>query len=300
MLPALKTFVAVARCGTFTAAAHEIGMTQSAVSAQIRALETDLGTPLFDRTGRSAILNVAGRNALPLATQIVELYARMALPGDTSAWRGQIRVGAITSAQIGLLPRALKRFRATFPHIDVKLTPGVSLNLLAQIDAGDIDMAVLVRPPMPLPKELRWQTLSRESFVLIVPPDVAGDDPRALLTRQPFVRYYRGSFGGRLVDRFLLAHRLQVSDALELDELEAIVRMVEHGLGVALIPHSPVLDLGSARLRVVPLGDLVFQRELGLLWRGPSARQPVAARLAAMLAEVAQASADRTASGQSG
>src|SRR6202008_2836076 len=77
MLRELKTFVAVAHHGTFAAAGMHIGLTQSAVSAQIRNLEQALGIRLFDRTGRQALLNAAGQRALPMAREMLENFRRM-------------------------------------------------------------------------------------------------------------------------------------------------------------------------------------------------------------------------------
>lgn len=79
MLREIRTFVAVARHGTFAAAGMHIGLTQSAVSAQIRNLEEALGVRLFDRTGRQALLNAAGERALPLAREMLDLFARLSL-----------------------------------------------------------------------------------------------------------------------------------------------------------------------------------------------------------------------------
>ena len=107
MLRELKTFVAVARHGTFAAAGQQVGLTQSAVSAQMRVLEQGLGVRLFERSGRSAVLNAAGRHALPLAEQMLGLYAQMALPTSAAEWQGELKVGAIATLQTGLLPEAL-------------------------------------------------------------------------------------------------------------------------------------------------------------------------------------------------
>jgi len=273
MLRELKTFVMIARHGTFAAAGQRIGLTQSAVSAQMRVLEQHLGVRLFDRSGRAAALNAAGRHALPLAEQMLALYAQMALPSAAAEWQGALRVGAIATVQTGLLPEALPRFRAAAPRVELKLVPGVSLNLLSLVDAGDLDLALLIKPPFALPKELLEVRLAREPFVLIAPLAVAGDDPLRLLAEQPFVRYDRTSFGGRRVTRFLREQRLEVREALELDELEAIVRMVERGLGVSLIPRAGLWLQRPTQLRVLELGELTFHRELVAVLRRAQ-RQP--------------------------
>lgn len=275
MLRELKTFIAVTRHGTFAAAGMHIGLTQSAVSAQIRQLEQALGVPLFDRTGRQATLNAAGLRALPLAKEILETFNRMAVPVDANEYRGELKVGAITTAQTGLLPQALVRLRQAAPAVECKLIPGVSLELLSQVDAGELDSAIIIRPPFDLPKELHVQVLRKEPFVLIVPDTLAGDNPLQLLATQPHVRYDRASFGGRLVSRFLREQKLDVQVALELDELEAIVKMVECGLGVSLIPQAGLWLERSPKIRIIPLGSLTFYREIVLLSRYNQRQLPV-------------------------
>ena len=275
MLRELKTFIAVTRYGTFAAAGMHIGLTQSAVSAQIRQLEQALGVPLFDRTGRQATLNTAGQRALPLAKDILETFNRMAVPVEANEYRGELKVGAIGTAQTGLLPQALLRLRQAAPAVECKLVPGVSLELLSQVDAGELDSAIIIRPPFDLPKELHVQVLRNEPFVLIVPHTLAGDDPLQLLSTQPHVRYDRASFGGRLVSRFLREHKLDVQVALELDELEAIVKMVECGLGVSLIPQAGLWLEHAAKVRIIPLGTLTFYREIILLSRYNQRQLPV-------------------------
>lgn len=275
MLRELKTFIAVTRYGTFAAAGMHIGLTQSAVSAQIRQLEQALGVPLFDRTGRQATLNAAGLRALPLAKEILETFNRMAVPVEANEYRGELKVGAIGTAQTGLLPQALLRLRQAAPAVECKLVPGVSLELLSQVDAGELDSAIIIRPPFDLPKELHVQVLRNEPFVLIVPHTLAGDDPLLLLSTQPHVRYDRASFGGRLVSRFLREHKLDVQVALELDELEAIVKMVECGLGVSLIPQAGLWLEHAAKVRIIPLGTLTFYREIILLSRYSQRQLPV-------------------------
>lgn len=273
MLRELKTFVAVALHGTFAAAGQQVGLTQSAVSAQMRVLEQGLGVRLFERSGRAAVLNAAGRHALPLAEQMLGLYAQIALPTSAAEWQGELKVGAIATLQTGLLPEALPRFRAAAPRVELKLVPGVSLNLLSQIDAGELDLALLIKPPFDLPKELLQISLAHEPFVLITPRSVTADDPLQILAEQPFVRYDRRSFGGRRVNQFLREQRLTVQEALELDELEAIVRMVECGLGVSLIPRAGLWLQRPTQLRVIELGALTFHRELVAVLRRAQ-RQP--------------------------
>ena len=282
MLSELKTFIAVSQYGTFSAAGARIGLTQSAVSAQMQRLEQELGFALFDRTGRSATLNDAGRDTLTLAEEMMTLYARLSERGAVAAESGMLRVGAIASAQVSLLPGALARFRDDRPGWRIRVVPGVSLSLLGQVDSGELDLAVIIKPPFALPSELEWRTLVNEPFVLLVPKKLARSQRswRELLRSEPFIRYDRTSFGGRLVERFLRRSRLNVHDVIELDELQAIVQLVARGIGVALIPDTAGIGKWPAGVAVLELGDATFHREIGLVQRPCDSRQAVTDALA--------------------
>ncbi|PRY05094.1 LysR family transcriptional regulator [Paraburkholderia sp. BL25I1N1] len=285
MLSELKTFIAVSQYGTFSGAGARIGLTQSAVSAQMQRLEEELGFALFDRTGRSATLNDAGRETLTLAEEMMTLYARLSERGAVAAESGMLRVGAIASAQVSFLADALARFRDDRPGWRIRVVPGVSLGLLGQVDSGELDLAVIIKPPFALPSELEWRTLVTEPFVLLVPKALvrgkgATRSWRELLRSEPFIRYDRSSFGGRLVDRFLRRSRVNVRDVIELDELQGIVQLVARGIGVALLPNSAGLGKWPAGVVALELGEATFQREIGLVQRPRHSRQAVAGALA--------------------
>ncbi|CAM3391554.1 LysR family transcriptional regulator [Bordetella sputigena] len=281
MLTEFQTFVAVARDGTFTGAGRKLGLTQSAVSAQIRRLEEFLGVSLFDRTARSAALNDAGREILAQTEEVLGLVNRMVAQAGSGHVTGSLRVAAIASVQQDLLVSALRLFRADFPDVSVRIVPGVSLSLLAQVDAAEVDLAVLIRPPFNLPHELAWHPLMSEPVVLAVAADLPGMTWREALASQPFIRYERASFGGRLVDAFLRRHRLAVHEAVELDEIDAIANLVRAGLGVALMPRTRHLD--AAGLRLLDLGTAGFDREIGIVIRRSVDASGVAARMVACL-----------------
>ncbi|WP_345814923.1 LysR substrate-binding domain-containing protein [Paraburkholderia sp. PREW-6R] len=300
MLNELRTLIAVSQNGTFSGAGARIGLTQSAVSAQMQRLEAELGFVLFDRTGRSATLNEAGRETLALAEEIMTLYARLSERGAAAAESGLLRIGAIASAQTTFLADALARFHVERPGWRIRVVPGVSLGLLGQVDSGELDLAVVIKPPFALPSELEWRALVNEPFMLLAPKTLLrhkgktagnghGEQPgwRDLLRSKPFIRYDRTSFGGRLVDRFLRRARLNVQDVIELDELQGIVELVARGVGVALIPASAALGKWPASVVALDLGDAAFHREIGLVQRRERSRQPVAGALADCIGKAA-------------
>ncbi|WP_420210861.1 LysR family transcriptional regulator [Burkholderia aenigmatica] len=289
MIRELKTLVAVAREGTFAAAGNRIGLTQAAVSAQMQRLEAELGFALFDRQGRSARLNEMGHHVLDQAQALLGLYDNLSstAPGSPAAVR--VTIGAIASVQSALLPAALADFHRRHPACRTRVIPGLSIELVNRVDAGEIDMAAIIRPPFSLQSDLHWTTLAQEPFRLIVPRSVKGKDWAALLASEPFVRYDRASFGGRQVDRFLRKMHIAVRDTCELDELDAIVKLVENGVGVALVPQTGVYRRWPAGVRAIDLGPHTFHRDIGLVHRARRTMSEPAQMLAQLIEAVAQA-----------
>jgi DNA-binding transcriptional LysR family regulator len=288
MIRELKTLIAVAREGTFAAAGNRIGLTQAAVSAQMQRLEAELGFPLFDREGRTARLNARGQQILVQAQEVIRLYGNLSAVSVDPAVAVRVNIGAIASVQRALLPAALAAFRKQCPGASTRVIPGVSMELLNLVDAGEIELAALIRPPFALQSDMRWTPLAQEPYRLIVPRGVKGSDWMELITTRPYIRYDRASFGGRQVDRFLRRMQLTVQDACELDELEAIVKLVENGVGVALVPQTATWRRWPARVRAIDLGHHTFHRDVGIVHRDASQMSEAARVLLGLLEQEAK------------
>ncbi len=264
MIPELKTLVAVSKFGTFSAAGDRIGLTQAAVSGQMKRLEEQVGVALFTRTGRSAVINAEGLRVLEQAKAIISMFDDLGKPAEHEL-AGHLRIGAIASVQSTLLARALVRFRARFPRHRLHIIPGISLNLLDQVDAGELDLAVVIKPSHGVPKELFWTPLVGEPYVLAVPLELGTKDWTSILQQEPFIRYERTSFGGRQVERFLKSQSFSVSESIEVDDLQAMFALVGKGLGVAILPISESNMPLPSGVRAIPLGENRLTREIGMV-----------------------------------
>lgn len=290
MIRYFQTFIVAAETASFSAAGARLGLTQSAVSTQIRRLEEDLGCSLFDRAGKSVALSEEGRKLLPEALRFVALYQGMKglAQAQPQADMAPLDLGAVSTVQATLLPKAMQRFREGFPNTHVNVVPGMSTQLLTQVDARELDIAVLVRPRLGIPPELKWLHLLDEPFVAIAPAGT-GADLASVLPTMPFIRYNRHSTGGQLVDRYLRRHRLWVREGMELDEPAVILQMVAEGLGCAIIPAALVPVYETPKVELVPMPGPAPQREIGVLVRQTALkRESVAALIAALEAESAR------------
>src|SRR3989442_159290 len=194
MIRYLKTFIAAAQLGSFSTAGARLGLTQSAVSMQIRRLEDELNCELFTRVGKSVIVSDHGKQLLRTAEEIIRLFESMKGPTEVAATRGKIDIGAISTVQLGLLPAALADFRKNLPLVEVNVVPGTSVQLMSQIDSNDLSLAVMIRPNLKMTKSLKWTTLLRETYVAIAPLTARETTVKDLLAAHPFLRYSRRSY----------------------------------------------------------------------------------------------------------
>lgn len=256
---------------SFSAAGAKLGLTQSAVSTQIRRLEEEFGCQLFDRTGKSVTLSNDGRKLLPDAIRILDMFQKMRQQGGMKH-AAPIDLGAISTVQSMLLPKVLHAFQKAYPTTHVNIVPGTSIQLLSQVDAKELDIVVIIKPRLGIPSDLKWITLMREQYVGIAPAG-APRDLKALLSSLPFIRYNRGSQGGQLVDRFLKRHGLWVTDGMELDEPSVILKMVSEGLGCAIIPGQLVPLETTPNVEIFSLPGKPIFREIGILVRQSALKQ---------------------------
>src|SRR5262249_7565593 len=158
------TLVAIVDRGTLAAAAQQVGCTPSAVSLQVKQLEAYFGQPLFDRSSRAVKPTPFGEQVASLARDLVQrLDGLRAKPPSVVV--GRLRRGAIASVQADVLPQALRILRDRYPALDVAMTLNDSDELLAELKAGRIDAAVLVRPSSGGSSRLAWHDLTKQPFV---------------------------------------------------------------------------------------------------------------------------------------
>lgn len=288
MIKELKTLVAVAQQGTFAAAGQKIGLTQAAVSAQMKRLEEALDVTLFERHGRTAVMTPRGQEILQQAHSLLALYGTLGASTSGQGLHTRVNIGAIASMQRSLLPDILAHFHRQFPECRSRVVPGLSMDLMNQVDAGELDMAIIIRPPFSLHSDLRWIALSHEPFRLIVPRNSASGQWRELLVQHPFVRYDRASFGGRQVDRFLRDNHCHVHEVCEVDELDAIVQLVANGVGAALVPQTRTLRQWPKGVRALDLGNHTFHRDIGLIHRANHQLSEPARAFAQLISATAQ------------
>jgi DNA-binding transcriptional LysR family regulator len=272
-LEQLRGFVEVADLGHFTQAAAKLHLAQPSLSRQISSLEIELGAELFHRARGNISLTDAGETLLPRARRMLaDADTIRAEMGELAGLqRGRVRLGATPTLCISLVAEAMAAFHTAYPGIELLLTEAGSNVLIEQLAAGTVDMALitlsdalpmggsaLVRTPL-LTEELVVVSSAEHSSVA-----EEGIDLDAL-ARLPLV-FFAESYDLRAVtDAAFRSAGLAPVPVVEGAEMDAVLRFVERGLGVAVVPAMVLLDRPS--LRSVRLIDPRLIRTIGLAHR---------------------------------
>lgn len=269
----LESFVIVADHGSIAEAARRLNLTPAAVAQRIRALEQEIGARLLLRSGRNVQLTQAGTKIIDRARNFLRDIRELRSLATDDKIAGELRLGAVPSATTGLLPDILAQLARKYPELAVQVVPGTSGGLYQQVYSGNLDLAIIAQPEFALPKSCDWQLLREEPLVVLTPKSMPARHPHTILKTEPFIRYDRNTWGGRLADRYLRRANIKPREKLEINSLTAIALLVDRGLGVALVPDwAPPWPEGLS-LSKLAVPDNSYTRHIGAVWSRASAHR---------------------------
>ncbi|WP_419994149.1 LysR family transcriptional regulator [Streptomyces boninensis] len=283
----LRYFAAVADTRHFTRAAEREHVAQPSLSQQIRALEKELGAELFHRARGHIGLTDAGEALLPLARRILAdtETARREVQEVAQLRRGRVRLGAPPSLCASVVPDVLRDFHAEYPGVELVVHEDGSQDLVRELAAGELDLALIITPLAGQGPVLSTSQLLREDLVVVSSAD--GPAPVARkhirvgdLRGRPMVMFRRGY---DLRDFTLAACReagFEPEFSVEGGEMDAVLGFVRAGLGVAVVPRMVAERSG---LRATPFAAPGLHRTISLAHRGDVSPPRAARELSRLL-----------------
>jgi DNA-binding transcriptional LysR family regulator len=225
---------------SFTRTAEKVHTVQSNVTAQIKALEEELGTPLFDRLGRRVSLTDAGRNFLPFASQALAAMDQGQRAIETGAEpSGPLRIGAPESVLTYRLPQVLHAFRRHFPHVELIFSPYTGMTFALELEAGKLDMAISMTDSKPS-SNIKFIHLRMEQvFLLADPSHPLASKPSVKpsdLAGQNLLLTEAGCSYREKLDRILALANIRPANITEFASVEAIKQCISLGMGLGLLP----------------------------------------------------------------
>src|SRR6266436_2937885 len=267
----LEVLIAVAQEKSFSRAAESLHRTQPAVSQAVRRLETELGEPLFDRSSKDGTLTAAGRVLFDFAQQILNLrnHAHTAIKELKDLHHGKLTLGANEYTVMCLLP-LIPIFRARHPHIKIEVKRSLASRIASEILGRDVEIGVVSFKPND--QAIKSVAIAADELALVVAPNHPLAAKKIVSMRElgaeSFIAHNVPSPYREKVVKTFEKHRTPLNISMEMPTLEAIKRLVEKGLGVALIPRlAAQTEIARKQLAGIAVKEMRLERRVHLIYR---------------------------------
>jgi DNA-binding transcriptional LysR family regulator len=268
----VEAFVQVAQHRSFSKAADALFLTQPSVTARIQSLERDLGEPLFERNGRGVRLTEMGQTFLPYARRALKALqeGRDAIEGLRNLDIGTLKLGSALTVSTYVLPKILKTYCTRYPGVEVSVHTGRSEQVLQMVLSDDVHCALERTVHHP---EISTIPLYEDDVVLVSAPEhrfaQAGSATIEQVGREPLILFDKGSSYNALIQGVFRQHGIVPKTLMEMDTIEATKKMVEEGLGIALLPAvSTEREIDLGRLSPIVVSDASMpRRQISLIFR---------------------------------
>ncbi|MBO1580172.1 LysR family transcriptional regulator [Bacillus sp. XF8] len=267
----LEYFRAVCEELHFTRAAEKVGSSQPALSQQIRLLEYEIGTPLFNRIGKKTALTESGRLLLRHTQNIFDELeqAQTAIKELNGLQRGSISIGTLLTVENYLIPPALLSFHHLYPNIEVSVLGLRTGDIMKNLLENKLDIGIVFLPMNN--NELETISLYKEDLALAVPNEhplevkdmvsleVLRTTPSILLPESYFIR--------QLINKSCNELGFLPRPILEITTMESLINMVVKGIGITILPRPYLECLNNNKIRIIPILNSNLSREVGIIYR---------------------------------
>lgn len=267
----LLAFSTLARVGSFTQAAKELGLTQSAISHAMKALESDVGCRLCDRAGRKVMLTQAGEQFLQHCERILAEMdqARTGLNALNNWGNTRLRIGASTSACQYILPTVLREFKQRYPRCSISIEPGDHDRQLELLEKNQIDLAFMLEPTVR--NEFVFVPLFEDELMFLVSPThawaVQGHVPHEAISKETIILYTKTSHTFKLISGYFHQTGITLTRYIELGSMEAIKELVKLGMGAGIMaPWIAQNELAQGTMVAFPLPSGPLRRRWGVAY----------------------------------
>lgn len=257
----LQTFVQAAQLESFSKTAEMLGYSQSAITVQMRLLETELNTRLFDRMGKRVVLTPQGREFLKSANKILyEVNKASKSMNEDRELTNPLHVGTIESLCTAKFPRILSEFHSLHPRVNLQITIDSPEKLIRMMEHNELDLIYILDTPRWDENWVKVMELAEPVvFVASAASKFAGKDRMVLddILQEPFFLTEKHANYRQALDQQLALRRQSISPVLEISDTAFIIRMLELNQGLSFLPYFAVeQDIYKHRIITLDVKDI--------------------------------------------
>ncbi len=267
----LKTFQLVSRLKSFSRAAEKLGVTQPAISAQIRSLENEVGARLFDREGGKVTFTAAGRLFEPFAEHCLQCHSHI-LAGVSELYqsaRGELSVSTSEATSLYVLPTVFAHFKKLYSRVHLSIVRSERSRTLEAVFSREVDFGIVSTPVKD--SRLLVHNIHKDEVILVTAPGHPLEDRGTVkldeIIQYPLLMMKHGRQRER-IDQFFQSKDVEPRIAMELESSELLKRLIGAGIGIGFLPHTNVrVDESQGQLKTLRVEGMRVQRELALVFR---------------------------------
>ncbi|HTJ29547.1 MAG TPA: LysR family transcriptional regulator [Acidobacteriaceae bacterium] len=267
----LRTFQLVSRLKSFSRAAEKLGVTQPAISAQVRSLENEVGARLFDREGGKVTFTAAGRLFEPFAEHCLQCHSHI-LAGVSELYqspRGELSVSTSEATSLYVLPQVFAQFKKLYSRVHLSIVRAERSRVLESVFSREVDFGIVTMPIKD--SRLLTHSIHKDDMVLVTPSTHPLADRGAVklddILQYPILMMKSGTQREKII-HFFNSKDVQPRIAMELESSELLKRLVIAGIGMGFLPSTNVrADEEAGLVRTLKVEGMRIQRELGLVFR---------------------------------
>ena len=261
----------LSRKGSFTLAAKELHLTQSAISHAMKALEQDVGCRLLDKVGKKILLTQAGEQ---FRERVEKIFSEMRIArselNKLGEWgQGRLRIGASAAACQYILPSIISELKAEFPKCSLSINPEDTYGIVTALRKNFIDIGLTLEPERE--PDFNFTPLFEDELMFLVNPEHPWAKQRrakrSSISSQQYILYFKNSRTFELIENYFKSEDEIIKSIIDMGSMSAIKELVKIGLGVTILPPWVAKkELDEKQLVALPLGRKKLKRKWGLLY----------------------------------
>lgn len=252
----LQTFITIVELDGFTKAAEHLGYAQSTITSHIQILEGEMGATLFDRLGKKIVLTNVGKELVPYAKQMLDVYKEIKnITSEQKGVFGDLIIGAGESLTIYRLGKILKEYKKSFPNVNIFLKDSICSDLRSKLYSGELDIILTIEPEI-MDTNFIVKNLKDECMVIIGAPDsdleFLSRNFEGEAARESIIFSGKGCSFRTTLENYLQQKKITYKNPLEFSSIEAIKKCVMNGLGISLLPYYAVRnEIKEGKLKMI-------------------------------------------------